>query len=1110
VFVHLHLHSEFSALDGLTKIDEAVEAAKNDGQPAVALTDHGTCAGHPHLKEACEKAEIKPIFGIEANFTDDRRKRGTGQGKEESQRILNDYQHLILWAKTTEGLRHLWAMSTEAHRDGFYGRPRMDWDTLSRYHEGVMASTGCLRGPLAEAILRDDEEEAKAVLGKLLGIFGDDLYVELQTFPALDQQKVNYGLVLLAKEQGLPLIAAVDSHYPALEDQESHKVWIASQTNKDLLDDTKLFGDDHGDFYVMAEKEVRERLSYLPDDIVDEAIANTVLVADKCDVSFGDEATPPVFSREGTLQERIKTDVDWLVDLCLSNWSKCEGKTHPLEVYEARFEREMRLLIDRDFCGYFLMVSDYVRYAREHNILVGPGRGSGSASLVSYLSGITGIDPVEAGLMFERFLTEGRKALPDFDVDFPTSKRQELTDYIIEKYGVENVVRVGTHIRLKNKGVVRDLARVLKSTNPVEFKDIEQIAKIIDVAESDSAGLGMSWEDLWDQADDELAPFREKYPILFKHAEKIVGRLKTYGKHAAGVVISPDARLVDLIPLRSAGDDLVAEFDLDALEKLGLVKFDLLTLRNLDTIQMTVDLIQQQDGVVIDVNEWDEEYDDSMMWDQIGAGHTLGIFQIETPGGTRDTKRLQPKNVQELADVVTLVRPGPKRSGLTETYYLRKIGQEAVSVPDPRLEPILNWTYGVMLYQEQVIQMCMTLAGYTSVEADVVRKILGKKQVEKIEEEGKKFLEGASLNGTDARVASTIWSQMAEFSRYSFNKSHAYGYAMLGVWCAWPKFHYPVQFLTACMSTVDKGRIPEFITEARRMGIKVLPPDINISGRGFTCDQSKMEIRYGFEGVKEIGPAAVKAILDGQPYHSMEDFLSRKKKPNMGVIKILAQVGAFDSLVENRRKLEMALEWETESDLIGSKGCQFYNENSIGPNGLPCVFDWDSEPVTLGKRGQPLKQKPPPKRCTKACRHFTPSVLDLSDVSDYEEAEIMEKEMQLLGIHLSVTPFDRIPEDIWGAEMTTGVMVRRGNEMEDFDSGEHVVIATISKIKPHIAKNKKAMGFVGFYAVDAELDVTVFSDEWEEYQRDMKVGGIYMVHIRKNDRGMTLIGLQPI
>lgn len=1098
-FVHLHAHSEFSPLDGMSTVDEMVREAVADGQQALAVTDHSGCAGHPALQFACDEAGIKPIFGIEANFTDDRHRRGVesvdAEGKKvsDAKAVLADYTHLVMWAMDDDGLRNLWAMSTEANRDGFYGRPRLDWDTLAKFSEGVMASTACLRGPLAQALLEGREEDARSILARLMGTFPDRLYVEVHTNTLPEQIRLNHLLVALAAEYDLPLIAAVDAHYPCKDDRETHQAWIAAQTNKDIQDDADLFaGGQH--YHMATEAEVRAALAYLGPQVVDTAVGNTALVAERCNARIQGSPAAPIYSKVGGAQR----DVDRLVEMCLGRWAKkVIGKPKDAAVYEARFEREMRLLIDKGFCGYFLMVADYCRAARAAGILVGPGRGSGGGSLVAYLADIVEIDPVDADLLFERFMTEGRTELPDFDVDFPASKRPWITNYIVDKYGEEYVVRVGTHIRLKNKGVVRDLARVLKTSMDLDYRDIEAVSAIIDEAESDKAGLGMDWEDLWVQEEERLAPYRAKYPLLFGLADKMVGRLKSYGKHAAGLVITTGEPLTGRLPMRLAGDDLVAEFDMKALEKIGLVKFDILTLRTLDTIQMAVDLVREQRGIAVDVYDWTEEYADPQVWEEIGDGHTMGIFQIETRSGAKMTREFKPTSLHELADVITLVRPGPKNSGLTATYLRRRAGGEPVTFPDPRLEEVLAKTFGCILYQEDLMATTMVLAGYDGVEADEVRSILGKKKVEKIPAAGRKFISQAVERGMDEDDCARLWEQMAEFAKYSFNRAHAYGYGVLGYWTAWLKFHYPVQFLAAVLSTVDKNRIPEFIAEARRMGYQVLPPDINESGVGFTA--SPLAVRYGLDNVKGVGEAGVQGVLAGQPYASFEDFLARKgSTAHSGVVKTLAAVGAFDSLVPDRRVLEATLEWESSAD---SGRCTFRDDTR---NPLPCGFEWATEkdPPLIKSKGEWVP-KPPPKRCTKACRNFTAPVLDVSILRPYTDEEIRAKEMELLGVHLSGTPFDGVPEEVLE-------QCRTADEVEAGPEGDYQVIAVLTKARKHITKTNKEMGFIGLFAQTGDLDVTVFTDEWARYRADLKPNALCLAVVRKNDRGLTLSNYHPI
>jgi DNA polymerase-3 subunit alpha len=1124
-FVHLHAHSEFSALDGLSKIKEMVQQAVADEQPALSLDDHGTCAGHPELQRECEEAGIKPIFGVEAYFVPDRFFRPmkkpvikgmTDQERDAAlaqwdaeQKIAKSYNHLILWAQNDTGLQNIWAAVTESNREGFYGHPWMDWNTLERYSEGVMASTACLRGPIARAILDDDEERARVTLARLQHIFRDRMYVELHTNGMDEQIKLNKRLIVMANDFSLPTVAVVDSHYPCAEDARTHKVWMAVQTNKDVQDEEEMFAGDE-EYHLMAEKEVRRALSYLGESAVDQAIQGTLDVANRCTATITKVAAdPPFFSKA---EEPVRADVQRLVDECFKAWEEKVGWKGSNQEYMDRFEREMKLLISKGFCGYFLIVADYVMWCKRNRILVGPGRGSGGGCLVAFLCGITEIDPVENGLLFERFMTEGRTELPDFDVDFPHSKIDDLMGYVYERWGIENVVRVGTHLRLKNRGVIRKLAKALGSdmdaspdNQSIHWPDIDAMSKLIDAAEQGTAGKGLPYDELMELYNEEFDPYVTKYPMLFEFAEKMVGRLASYGKHASGFVISTGEPLTGRFPLRRGEEDeedgqLVAEYDMNVLAELGLVKFDLLALRTLDTIGAALDFIFERTGKWIDIYKWREEYKDQMVWDELAAGHTLGCFQIETSSMTRIVKRLKPQNLGDLADAITIVRPGPTRSGLTEKFFRRREGLEPVSVPDPRLEPVLSRTLGCILYQEDIMQTTMVLANYDGVQADKVRSILGKKKTELVKAEGEKFIPACVKYGMPEADAIVLWDQMAEFAKYSFNRAHAYGYAVVAYWCAWIKFNYPLEFLAALLSTVDKPRIPEFIGEARRMGFKVLPPDINVSGAGF-MPIGDDTVRYGLDSVKGVGEAKLDAITIGQPYTSWEDFIERSKADS-GVVRTLAHVGTFDSIFPNRRALEMSLEDKASGE---ADRCAFKDENVLGPGGLPCRFDWDSEPVEITKTGKEKKRKDPPKKCTKACRNYTkPEPRDVESVVPYTDAEIREAERELLGVYLSSTPFDRIPEDV--REHLAGP-----EDIEQGISGEAFLVAAIlSKVRGHIDKNGNKMAFLGFQFPTAEIDVTCFKDQYAKYDGVLQVNRLVLAKVRKREKGLNLELVQPL
>lgn len=1096
--VNVHTHSEFSPLDGLSKVTELIDLACKYEQPALAITDHGVCSAHPYLNKHAKAVGIKPIFGIEAYFVNDRFVRNPGK---------QDYHHLILWAKNNQGLNNLWAASTEANKTGFYYKPRMDWDILTKFNKGIIASTACLRGPLSALILEEKYEEATALLAKFQALFPDRLYAELHANQLEDQKKINVVLADLAHRLSIPLIAAVDSHYPCKDDYEVHQTWLRAQIHKDKSSDQEDKGlfSGHQDYHLMTRSEVVDCLNYLPAKIVEEACNNTVYMADSCSADMDTKADPPIFSKPKSPTESIQSlrqrDVDRLVEICLGNWQrKVAGKSHSQDEYCDRFEFEMEMLIDKNFTGYFDIVADYVRAAKQKPMLVGPSRGSGGGSLVAYLADITEVDPIEHDLLFARFMTKGRTEAPDFDIDFPTSERGWLHHYIAERWGHDHVVRVGTQTRLKNKGVIRELARIYKEEHEIDYRDINAICDIIDAEESSSAGLGYSWEIILSAIEADDANYIQKYPWLFEMAGKLVGRVKSYGKHAAGIVISTGEPLSNRLPMRQGDEDqMIAEFDMEALADLGLLKFDFLTLRTLDTLDMCRELINDSS---IQVYDWHEEYNDPDVWQMICDGHTKGLFQIETRDVTRLAKQLQPRCLADLSDVTTLVRPGPMKSGLTDQYFRRRAGLEEVKAPDPRLDKVLGKTFGCIVYQEDIMSTCMILGGYDEEHADKVRKILGKKKVEAVAEEGRKFIPACVERGMKEVDAEHLWEQMAEFAKYSFNRAHALAYAMLSYWTAWFKFHYPAEFLTAILSTVDKDRIPEFINEASRLGIQILPPDINCSGKSFKPEGRA--VRYGLLGILGVGEKAVETIVEHQPYTSFEHFREVMKDYSQAVnsrtIKSLAMVGAFDSLHSNRRQIVVILERESNGD---DTRCINKDDTVQGPNNLPCVFDWANEPIELTKTGRPKKSKPIPNKCTKACRNYTPPSPLSIEVDPYTEFDIQDMEKELLGVWLSSTPFARIdPSDL--AECSTAEEVEKGPD------GTYLVAVLLKTVRRVMDRNNKPMAFTTVEAQTGDLDITVFHSGWEMYGSILTPGSLGVAYIKKTDRGINLLNYMPV
>jgi DNA polymerase-3 subunit alpha len=1252
-FVNVHVHSDASPMDGLSTIGELVATTAKLGQDTVVVTDHGYCAGHADLLKQTAAADLRAVPGLEAYWVPDRHARGKDSPR---------YNHLILWAMTPQGLTNLWALSTEAHRSGFYSKPRTDWDLLGRYSEGIGLSTACLRGPLADPLLAGDGDGALAWLAQAQAIFDGRLWVEVHTNQLPDQVRLNRSLVDLAQRASLPLIAATDSHYPCAKDRDIHRLWLTAQTHgggkaaADGSDDSGLFAGGQ-DYHLGTSTEVRERLSYLPTAAVDEAIAQTVEMAQRCQVSVPTKAVSPMFDPSrgrAYATERLRA-------ICEANWDRrvrSGAKVHPESVYRERFEYEMELLGGKDFHDYFLVTADYVRHAKSHGVMLGPGRGSGSGSLVAYLADITEVDPVAYDLIFERFMTKGRVDPPDFDVDFPTSMALFMQSYIVERWGEANVVRVGSVLRMRNRKAIKAARQMLvDSGEEVSFTDIEEVCKIIEAEEANAAGLGKPFDVVMTNAEEALEPYRSRYPRVFHLASRIVGRIATYGKHASGMVISTStdgASLIERLPMRRASDDedddtstaeaMVTEFDYRVLEEWGFLKADFLFLRTLDTLQTCSDLVTQRRDVKVFPYDWTDEFEDPQVWDALCDGQTLGSFQVETAAMTQLVKRYQPRSILELADVITLVRPGPSRSGLTDSYLRRRFGQEPVTYLDRRLEPILAPTQGVMIFQEQIMSICRVLARYDDVESDAVRKLLGKKQRDKVEAAGRKFVEAAVANDTDYDVARTIWEQMVSFALYcvsgdtrvhlanskastgetiavadlyrqrhrdrdlfalachpdgkvgpslimdvvqngaqrlyevtlsngmsikatadhrhltpdgyrrvsklglgdhlvvdvgyqmptsfpivsivdvgeemtydvvmdephnfvangivthnSFNKSHAVSYAILAFYCLWYRVHYPEEFFTAVLSTLSdsdsKQRVPDFVAEAQRLGFKVLPPDINTSGKGFTA--SEMAVRYGFGQIKGIGPKVVDVLVDQQPYASVEDFRAKMAghRVNMGHVRTLAAVGAFDALEPNRRGLEAALAAEAD----GTSSVCVDRTADRADGALPCRYDWANEPVELTAKGK-AKIRKVPARCTKACRHYRPGGFSITEVDPYTDAEVRDLEMERLGVWLSSSPFDRITDELWKDLVDVP-------GLQKALPGVYHMPGVLKTVRKHQDSAGRAMAFLQVLVKNDVIDVVAFSSTWSEYGAAMQPGklGIYEIaHKGRDQRGVQL------
>jgi DNA polymerase-3 subunit alpha len=869
-FVHLHVHSEYSLLDGAARIKKLIGRVKALGMDTVAITDHGVLYGVVDFYKEALKQGIKPIIGCEIYVTaGDRRDRSAA-----------DNYHLILLAATNEGYHNLLKIVSLAQLEGFYYKPRADRELLRAYSEGLIALSACLAGEIPAKIRGGDLPGARDSLEKYLDIYGrENFFLEVQNHFLPEDAAVNEALAGLAEEYGLSLAATNDAHYVERKDSEAQDILLCLQTNKKLSDaDRMKFAND--EFYVKSEEEMRELFPAWP-----EALTNTRRIADRCAVTLDFDrvflpefAVPPGQTAHG-----------FLSGLCEE---ALRGKYTPAELPAARerLDFELSVIHRMGYDSYFLIVWDFVSFARGRGITVGPGRGSAAGSIVSYLLGITGLDPLRYGLLFERFLNPERVSMPDIDIDFCYKRRGEVFNYVVEKYGGDRVAQIVTFGTMAARAAVRDVGRVLD----MPYGEVDKIAKLI------PQDLGMTLE----KALSASAPLRSlaeddpQVARLINLAMELEGVPRHHSVHAAGVVITPRP-LMEFVPLQYSDEDFViTQYDKDRVQEIGLLKMDLLGLRNLTIIADALQLIKENRQA--DLRTEDIPLTDEAAAVMLSRGDTEGVFQMESPGMTQLVKSVAPTCFEDLIALVALYRPGPLEAGMAAAFAERRQGKAPVDYIHPLLEPILKSTLGVVIYQEQVMQIASVLAGFSSAQADMLRKAMSKKRPEELTKHKEAFVAGARQNGLTEARAEEIFSSLAYFAGYGFNKSHSAPYGLLAWQTAWLKAHYPVEFMAAVLSNTHDAKIGKYIDVCRRMGIKVLPPDINASAGGFGADGE--HIRFGLSAVKNAGETAVAAIVKaraaGGPFVSLYDFCRRAdaRALNKKTMESLIKCGAFDSL----------------------------------------------------------------------------------------------------------------------------------------------------------------------------------------------------------------------
>ena len=1035
-FVHLHNHTAYSLLDGASKLDEMIQRAKDLNQPAIAITDHGVMYGVVDFYKACKKAGVKPIIGCEVYVAP--------RTRFDKQAGLDDgAYHLVLLVKNEQGYRNLSRLESLASLEGFYYKPRVDREILEQYHEGLIALSGCLAGEVAQKILQEDLDGAREAALWYQNTFGaDNYYFEVQNHGIHEQMQINYHLNILSRELNIPLVATNDNHYVNREDAKTQDVMMCIQMGK-TLDDVNRMRFESDNFYLKSYDEMQQILGDYP-----ESLTNTLKIAEQCDFDFTfGENHMPIFD----VPEGYTLD-SYFEELC---YQEIKTRYNPVtEEVTKRLEYELSVIKQMGYSGYFLIVWDFIRFAREKGIYVGPGRGSAAGSIVSYALHITDIDPLKYDLLFERFLNPERVSMPDIDIDFCYERRGEVIDYVIEKYGQDHVCQIITFGTMAARGAIRDVGRVLN----IPIATVNKVSKAI------PNELGMTIDKAL-HASQELRGYceeDEQIKELIETAQKLEGLPRHAGTHAAGVVISRDP-LDTYLPLqKSAECGVITQFAKENVEEIGLLKMDFLGLRTLTVINKTVDMIKQNHGVTIDFNTM--PMDDRKTYQLLCDGESIGVFQLESGGLRAIMKELQPNDLEDVIALVALYRPGPLNSGMADDFIQRKHGRKEIEYLHPLLEPILKPTYGVILYQEQVMRIASDLAGFSLGQADMLRRAMGKKKPEIIAAMKQDFLDGAEKNNVDRSIAAKVFELIEYFAGYGFNKSHSAAYAIVAYQTAYLKAHYPVEFMAALLTSImdSADRVSFYIAECKRMGIPVLTPDVNESQETFTVTNGR--IRFGLAAMKNVGKGAMQSIIeirnqDG-PFASLQDFCARVdlSQVNKRMIENLIKGGAFDSVAGSKRQLLTIL------DLCLEQGHEILRSKSSAQISL---FDLDEEQTGLTSRYAPIP---------------------LPDVPEFSSQELLAMEKQILGLYVSGHPLDNYTKVI--SEKTS---VSLAELTEEHDQQRIVVAGMINTFKISTTKKGDTMATCQFEDLTGSIEILVFPKTFVRYREMIEKDAIVLV-----------------
>ncbi len=1009
-YVPLHLHSEYSLLDGAIRLRELVDEAAAHKMPAVAVTDHGNLFGAIEFYRLATKAGIKPIIGCEVYVA-------PGSRFEKRHGHEDTSYHLVLLAQDNRGYRNLVTLVTKAYTEGFYYKPRIDDDLLEQYSGGLIGLTSCLKGEIPVFLQRGMVERAREKALKYKHILGpENFYIELQDNGLAEQELLNRQLYDLANDLHIGIVATNDCHYMKREDARAHDILLCIQTGKTINEKERMRMGSDG-FYFKSPDEMKRAFQELP-----EAIRATRAIAERCSVEFTLGANLlPKYPLEG------KSPDAFLEELARAGLERRLGGAAN-ELYRKRLDSEIDIIRKMDYASYFLIVWDFIRFAKEQGIPVGPGRGSAAGSLVSYCLGITDLDPVKYNLLFERFLNPERISMPDIDVDFCKDRRSEVIAYVADKYGKDRVAQIITFGTMAAKAAIRDVGRALD----MPYAEVDRIAKLI------PGTLHITLAEAV-QSDAQLKALYESSPRirdLVDTAMRLEGLCRHASTHAAGVVISP-VPLTEYTPLyrNPADGSIMTQFDMVSIERIGLLKFDFLGLKTLTVINKTLTYIKENGG---DCSLHDMSFDDAKTYELLSSGNTTGIFQLESAGMRDLLVKISPSRFEDLIAIVALYRPGPMGSGMIDEFIKRKKGKIPVKYALPQLKDILDETYGVILYQEQVMRIANTLANFTMGQADILRKAMGKKKPEEMEKQKETFIQGAVANGIPERKALRIFDLMAYFAEYGFNKSHSAAYAYVAYQTAYLKAHYPVEFMAATLSADmdNTDKIVKGIAGCREMGIEILPPDINLSGKEFTVVGGS--IRFGLEAVKGVGSAAIESIIETReatgPFRSVDDFLGRidQRKVNRKVVEGLIKAGAFDSIAASRARA-----MEDATAVLGD-----------GPRGHAGRIP--GQPSIFGDMDGP----------------------DAQGITEWCEDELLKYEKESLGFYITGHPLTKY------AALLSKVGTKRIPELEEMDDGAEVKIAGIlTAVRKLQTKSKSGiMAYCTLEDPEANIEVLVFPE----------------------------------